>query len=261
VWCNECCFKPASNTQRQSMAMAVRAAGGSLSCVRRAPQFEKWLAATEQSDYVLLTRWREVKPCIAVLTECDVTQQPFSIILQCDSPKEFNKACDWAQQYSALHVRHMPDVHVCSSLEPFASFFAALAQQIPGMCAELAPGKADTFEKGLQKSVLSDRKGGYKRVTPLQSDKAMKNPVNGFAWQAWPLQGCNWEPTFFSPRVAPFSEEPMWKGSVRAQIWDHPHSNLQNKAEWVSVVNTLMTMDQKLVEDALKSAMPNLYED
>jgi len=221
------------------MAMAVRDVGGSLFCLRNAPLFEKWLAATKESNYVLLTSWRAVKPCIAALTKCAVTQQPLSTILQCDSPKELKKACAWVQQYSTLRVHHMPDVHVCSSLEPFPSFFDALAQQIRGTCVQLPPGKADTLENGSQKSVVSDCKGGYENVTPLQSDKAMEEPVIGFAWQAWTLQGCNWE----------------------AQIWDHPHSNLQNNTEWVSVVNTLMTMDQEFIEDALKSAMPSLYED
>jgi len=188
VWCNECCFKPGTKIQRQSMAMAARYAGGCLFCLRKAGDFEKWLAATQHSDYVLLTNWREVKPCIAALTERDATQQPFRIILQCDSPKELNKAHAWVQQYSTLRVHHMPDVHVCSSLEPFPSFFAALAQQISGTCVQLPPVKADTSEKG---SVLSDCKAGYETVTPLQSDKAMEEPVIGFAWQAWTLQGAS----------------------------------------------------------------------
>jgi len=192
------------------MAMAARYAGGCLFCLRKAGDFEKWLAATQHSDYVLLTNWREVKPCIAALTERDATQQPFRIILQCDSPKELNKAHAWVQQYSTLRVHHMPDVHVCSSLEPFPSFFAALAQQISGTCVQLPPVKADTSEKG---SVLSDCKAGYETVTPLQSDKAMEEPVIGFAWQAWTLQGCKWEPTDLASPVAPFFEEPMWKGS------------------------------------------------
>jgi len=223
--------------------------------------FETWLAATKESNYVFLTSWRAVKPCIAALTKCAVTQQPLSIILQCDSPKELKKACAWVQQYSTLRVHHMPDVHVCSSLEPFPSFFEALAQQIQGTCVQLPPGKADTFEKGTQKSVVSDCKGGYQDVTPLQSDKAMEEPVIGFAWQARTLQGCNWEPTNCSPPVSLVFEKLMWKGSVQAQILDHPHSNLQNNTEWVSVVNTLMTMDQEFIEDALKSAMPSLYAD
>jgi len=188
VWCNARCFKPDSKTQRQSMAMAARDAGGSLFCLRNAGHFEKWLAATKQSDYVLLTGWREVKPCIATLRDCDVTEQPFKIILQCDSPKELYKARTWVQQYSTLRAHHMPDVHVCSSLEPFPSFFAALAQQISGTCVQLPPVKADTSEKG---SVLSDCKAGYETVTPLQSDKAMEEPVIGFAWQAWTLQGAS----------------------------------------------------------------------
>jgi len=254
-------MKPATKTQRSSMARAVRDAGGSLFCLRKAQHFEKWLAATKQSDYVLLTNWREVKPCIAALMKCDVTQQPFSIILQCDSPKELEKACAWVQKYSTLRVHHMPDVRVCSSLDPFPSFFEALAQQIPGGCVQLPPGKADTFEKGSQKSVVSDCKGGYENVTPLQSDKAMEEPVIGFAWQARTLQGCNWEPTNCSPPVSLVFEKLMWKGSVQAQILDHPHSNLQNNTKWVSMANTLMTMDQEFIEDALKSAMPDLYED
>jgi len=155
----------------------------------------------------------------------------------------------------------MPDVHVCSSLEPFPSFFDALAQLIRGTCVQLPPGKADTLENGSQKSVVSDCKGGYENVTPLQSDKAMEEPVIGFAWQARTLQGCNWEPTNCSPPVSLVFEKLMWKGSVQAQILDHPHSNLQNNTEWVSVVNTLMTMDQEFIEDALKSAMPSLYAD
>jgi len=258
VWCNARCFKPDSKTQRQSMAMAARDAGGSLFCLRNAGLFEKWLAATKQSDYVLLTGWREVKPCIATLMECDVTEQPFKIILQCDTPKELYKARTWVQQYSTLRAHHMPDVHVCSSLEPFPSFFAELVQQISGPCVQLPPGKVDTSEKG---SVLSDCKKGYETVAPLQSDEAMEEPVIGFAWQAWTQQGCTWEPTNLSPPVALFFEEPMWKGSVQTQIWDHHHSNLQNNTKWVSVVNTLMTMDQEFIEDALKSAMPDVYEE
>jgi len=109
--------------------------------------FEKWLAATKQSDYVLLTGWREVKRCIATLRDCDVTEQPFKIILQCDSPKELYKARTWVQRHSTLRAHHMPDVHVCSSLEPFPSFFAELAQQFYDLVFNCRQGRYTHLRK------------------------------------------------------------------------------------------------------------------
>jgi len=231
VWCNESCFKPDNIAQRQSMAMSVRDLDGALFCVRKARHLEKWLEEPKRSEYVLLTNWREVKPCIATLTQCDVTQQPYTVILLCDTPTSLKRAFSWAQQYSKQRVHHMPDVHVCTSLEPIPSFFAALAQHIPGTRVQLQPEKADALEVGSQKSVLSECKGGYGQVSLFQSDEAMEEPFTGSAWQAGRVQGCNWKPANLSPPVAPFFEEPVWKGSDQAQICDHLHSHLQNNAQ------------------------------
>jgi len=163
VWCNERCHKHDCRVQRWSFGKSAEAAGASLFCLRKAMHFSMWLSEHSRScpDYVLLTDWREVKPCIVALNKRDSTDQPHCIIVLCDTAKQLSKASTWAKCHakdSAL------DVYVRKSVELTPSSFAALAKQIPAAVNvpvgnALALETADELSKKSHEPMLTQSAG------------------------------------------------------------------------------------------------------
>jgi len=123
VWCQEGCFKRDSETKRNSFEIAAKNNGAELVCLKKGSVFAKWVAGKNRSPYVLLTNWREVKPCAWALEQQEYTNHPFLIVVLCDTSKCFGKASWWAD--------HSPcKVHVCKTIEPVQEFFASLANLV-----------------------------------------------------------------------------------------------------------------------------------
>lgn len=79
-------------------------------CHKKAAKFGAWLSNTEQPNYVLLTDWREAKPCMDIISSsCKFIR----MIVFCEMETTFRKAIEW--------VRHLPieagPVYVASTIE------------------------------------------------------------------------------------------------------------------------------------------------
>lgn len=98
VWCHEHCHKSHNEAQKMRLNDLCCEHGASLVCHKKAAKFGAWLSSNEHPNYVLITDWREAKPCIDITsTGCRFAQ----MIVYCDTEVTFRKASEWAKRLPA----------------------------------------------------------------------------------------------------------------------------------------------------------------
>jgi len=125
VWCHERCHKQENEGLRRILGDAARSAGASLVCLKKASKFAVWLQSARRPPYVLLTDWRELKPCINTAKQVHVSSQPTFTIVFCKETPHYERASAWAK---SLPPRADP-VHVCKDLAFLKSFLADVAKR------------------------------------------------------------------------------------------------------------------------------------
>lgn len=113
VWCHERCHKHDAAMLRAQLQLIMSRFEGELICQKTAGKFKLWLddhsgkpdapsgrgtpgsaiSGNQCGFYVLLSDWRQLKPCMDILAE-EETQQPAAVILLCEQ-KGFAKAQLW----------------------------------------------------------------------------------------------------------------------------------------------------------------------
>jgi len=91
VWCYEHCFKPRCDALRQRIASDTDAA---VVMVKASSKLESWLARAHRMPYVLLTGWREAKPCIEVFSWRQLSEL---MVVCCTCLSSFHHASVWAR--------------------------------------------------------------------------------------------------------------------------------------------------------------------
>lgn len=97
VWCHERCLKSECDVRRQAVSMAAREAGALLICMKKASKFAAWLGQKQRPPLVLLTDWREVKPCLQAASEQPPRNRPALVLVLCDVPAQYERAKAWAR--------------------------------------------------------------------------------------------------------------------------------------------------------------------
>lgn len=126
VWCHERCHKQENEGLRRVLGDAARNAGASLVCLKKASKFAVWLRSAQRPPYVLLTDWRELKPCINTAKQVHISNQPTFTIVFCKDARHYERASAWAK---SLPPRADP-VHVCKDLTFLKAFLADLATRV-----------------------------------------------------------------------------------------------------------------------------------
>mmetsp|Transcript_55389 Transcript_55389/g.171575 ORF Transcript_55389/g.171575 Transcript_55389/m.171575 type:complete len:397 (+) Transcript_55389:66-1256(+) len=147
VWCHERCHKVETEERRVVLSEAVQAAGASLVCLKKAAKFALWLRNAQRPPFILLTDWREVKPCLMAAAEQHTTNQPTFTVVLCEEPRCFERASAWAQ---SLLPRGDP-VHVCPDLTLLQNFLKQVsARSAASVAPPLPPGLTSTQEAKLR---------------------------------------------------------------------------------------------------------------
>jgi len=110
VWCNEHIHKPQCDAQRIAVSTAVAQAGASLLCLKKGAQFSTWAAAACRAPFVLLTNWREAKPCMAAAQQHPWSYPVFTVVI-CEQHVQYMRARAWLENDSRLaqHVQVVND--------------------------------------------------------------------------------------------------------------------------------------------------------
>eukprot|EP00448_Togula_jolla_P039255 CAMPEP_0170625878 /NCGR_PEP_ID=MMETSP0224-20130122/31022_1 /TAXON_ID=285029 /ORGANISM="Togula jolla, Strain CCCM 725" /LENGTH=417 /DNA_ID=CAMNT_0010952539 /DNA_START=19 /DNA_END=1272 /DNA_ORIENTATION=+ len=126
VWCHERCHKEDCDAQRQMLAKHAEALGGTLVCLKKASKFHLWQRRTARPPYILLTDWREVKPCRDYLSGMPRSSLPSLTVVLCEVQRHFERASEWASSLDPSAGQGK--LHVCQRVDLANFFFASLEQ-------------------------------------------------------------------------------------------------------------------------------------
>jgi len=113
AWCHEHCHKVCNDDRRRSLWHISRRCGASLVCLKKAARFAMWLTSASRPRYVLLTDWREAKPCMSFIPNHTT---PTVTVVHADCDQTFRKASEWVKQLPpefgpAVVVRDLEEVN------------------------------------------------------------------------------------------------------------------------------------------------------
>mmetsp|Transcript_1666 Transcript_1666/g.6555 ORF Transcript_1666/g.6555 Transcript_1666/m.6555 type:complete len:309 (+) Transcript_1666:83-1009(+) len=98
VWCFERCHKEGKQAVRDDMRESMAKLGGAMVCLKKARQFDHWIERNPKANYILLTDWREAKPCADALNDrLGKCGAPMMTIVICDIVRQVSRAVQWAQ--------------------------------------------------------------------------------------------------------------------------------------------------------------------
>mmetsp|Transcript_108310 Transcript_108310/g.316849 ORF Transcript_108310/g.316849 Transcript_108310/m.316849 type:complete len:365 (-) Transcript_108310:379-1473(-) len=135
VWCHERCHKQESVPRRSLLSQLAAEAGASLVCLKKADKFAAWAAHAERPPFVLLTDWREAKPCLQALAPQPQHCRPLLTVILADDAKQFERASLWAgslpESTGSVHV--FPDVDMTKHF---------LQEQMASICRQHAAARS-----------------------------------------------------------------------------------------------------------------------
>jgi len=108
VWCHARCNKLEHDERREALSAAAP-----LVCLKKASAFGTWLQSAKRSPFVLITDWRELKPCLHAVARHWQPGVVASVTVLCSTGKAYFRAMAWAKTMSP----ELPPVHVLSEAE------------------------------------------------------------------------------------------------------------------------------------------------
>lgn len=97
IWCHERCHKGECELLRNTVNEAAAQAGARLIALKKASKFAMWLGRTRRPPFILLTDWREAKPCMRIITQVHPEPWPAAVIVLCSLQQQVGRAAVWAR--------------------------------------------------------------------------------------------------------------------------------------------------------------------
>lgn len=137
VWCHERVHKEEYRACRTLLHECLAPSQGQLLCLKKPIKFQEHLqrelscARSARRPYVLITDWREAKPCMTILEFCaDNPPELFAIL--CQNTKQASRARSWAGTVSK--GRNLP-VCVIDPLDPVKNEMKEPMTGAPDICS------------------------------------------------------------------------------------------------------------------------------
>mmetsp|Transcript_6409 Transcript_6409/g.14020 ORF Transcript_6409/g.14020 Transcript_6409/m.14020 type:complete len:262 (+) Transcript_6409:85-870(+) len=108
IWCHELSQSEENQDRRQMIKDFTTERSWSLSFLKKATQFSKWLTEGSQEEYTLVLGWRETQPCFRFLAELSGKPPSMSVVV-CANKRQHTRATKYV---SSLASSFGP-VHVC----------------------------------------------------------------------------------------------------------------------------------------------------
>lgn len=126
IWCFERVHKKEQEARKRALCQAANEAGAVVICLKKACKFGAWLGhRRRRPPFVLLTDWREAKPCEQALQERQEKANAFVIL--CEKAVHFDRASAWAHNMQAKGQ----EVHVLQDMGDARTFVTQLRGWIP----------------------------------------------------------------------------------------------------------------------------------
>jgi len=94
VWCHERSHKSDTSPLRSQLQSVLGRHNAELVCQKTSCKFKLWLEGEQDGFYLLISDWRQLKPCMDIFAEADVPR-PAAVILLCEQAKIYSKATAW----------------------------------------------------------------------------------------------------------------------------------------------------------------------
>ena len=94
VWCHERSYKSDTSPLRSQLTYMLGRHNAELVCQKTAGKFKLWLEGEQDGFYLLISDWRQLKPCMDIFAEESVPQ-PAAVVLLCEQAKAYSKAQSW----------------------------------------------------------------------------------------------------------------------------------------------------------------------
>lgn len=108
IWCHERCYKPERSELRAHLTDVAMSLNAGILCMKKAVKYETWMKRSNSRTHVLITDWREAKPCLQAMQDGGQREWPETMIILCDLPKSHENAVSWAAKQDVskckLHV-------------------------------------------------------------------------------------------------------------------------------------------------------------
>jgi len=117
----------AEHGRRKAFEEATAVVGAELLCLRKAKQFEAWSRKPGTKPYVLLTDWREAKPCMDILAGRGPQNKPVFTVVICEVRGQYGRASRWAEAHSENTAE---PVYVCQYLTCSHTLVHGLSAQL-----------------------------------------------------------------------------------------------------------------------------------
>lgn len=115
MWCVKRVHQEEKEPLREELTKAVEESDGSLVCLKKASRLGHWIAQTSWiartsfcTPAVLLTDWREAKPCLQYMADC-ADNLVNLIVVTTVGQKQFRVASRWAEGLKRDDIRIIPD--------------------------------------------------------------------------------------------------------------------------------------------------------
>jgi len=237
VWCHERCHKEDCEAQRQLLSKHAEALGGSLVCLKKAAKFQLWLRRTARPPYILITDWREAKPCRGFLAGLPERSMPALMVVLCEVQSHFERAAEWA---GSLPVStDQSKVQVCQHLD-IASFFYAGLAQLTATSQQIT----ELPVSDLSKADVEVCQAAIGAEAKLESGSAFSQPA-GTLGESLPPQ-CLQLPGSMEKKSHQDGLLPGMLLLKQVPVWPMPQ---------------MQVLSANQVERLLKEAMPQYYED
>jgi len=128
VWCHERSHKQDKSAVRKALGSMAKANDAALVCLKKALRFSTWVRQCTL-PYVLVSSWREVKPCVSEFSYAgEQIREPGLIVVLCEQTREYSNALNWAmgKNTGQIRVYVLPDSDVMDPNSVLASMVAKL---------------------------------------------------------------------------------------------------------------------------------------
>lgn len=69
IWCHERCYKPERSELRAHLTDVAMSLNAGILCMKKAVKYETWMKRSNSRTHVLITDWREAKPCLQAMQD------------------------------------------------------------------------------------------------------------------------------------------------------------------------------------------------
>lgn len=249
VWCHDRYqqLTRARTDRRKAFEEATAASDAELMYLRKACHFEAWCRRQSTIPYILLTDWREAKPCMEVVVGLKAEQRPVFMVVICEVSRERTRATRWAQSLATDAATPLYIHHNIDSQYSLVDGLIARLNDLVRKDAMLPPPQPAAANDFLLWPVSASSHQHSPMAAPamsnLQQHPASDSPSSGLdqgVADAWPSQ--RHEDTTEEFRIQ--SSLPLLQEvtGVLQPIWERCPSNFQ-------------------MEQLLRGVMPDSYDD